>query len=73
MQEVAINTANERDLVETQCPEIGFFIEIGLTGQLIPSKLLQMKNVPHRLTRLNIWSPVGGTVWGGGAALLEDV
>lgn len=49
------------------------FIEIGLTGQLIPSKLLQMKNVPHRLTRLNIWSPVGGTVWGGGAALLEDV
>lgn len=44
-----------------------------LSGQLTSSVLLQMKNVPHRLTHLNIWSPVGGTVWGDGAALQEEV
>jgi hypothetical protein len=33
------------------------------------------KNVPHRLTYLKIWSPVGSAVWGGfeGLTLMEEV
>ena len=30
------------------------------------------KNVPHRLTYLKIWSPVGSAVWGG-FTLMEEV
>lgn len=32
-----------------------------------------MRNVPHGLRYLNTRSPDGGAVWGGDAALLEEV
>lgn len=32
-----------------------------------------MRNVPHRLRRLNTWLPVGGAISGSSAALLEGV
>lgn len=32
-----------------------------------------MRNVPHSLRGLHTWSPLGGTLWGGDTAFLEEV